>query len=97
MYKMAAFMSRRMIACDEASFLISYRHDKHLGIRNWMQLKIHLMACHLCRKYASQIEQLDHAFIQYREACTSENCQHHLPPEAKERMVRIVSREQNPK
>ena len=52
-------MSRRMIACDEASFLISYQQDNRLGFKRWMQLKMHLLTCHLCRKYASQINELN--------------------------------------
>jgi len=90
-------MSRRMIACDEASFLISYRHDNRLGFRRWMQLRMHLMACHLCRKYASQIEQLNGAVIEYRDACTTGTCEHHLPLESKQEIGRIVSRELNAK
>ena len=42
-YKIMVFMSKRMIACDEASFLISYRHDQKLGIKRWWQLKMHLL------------------------------------------------------
>ena len=94
---MMVFMSRHMIACDEASFLISYRLDKRLGFRKWMQLKMHLIVCHLCRKYARQIEQLNQAVIKYRDTCNSGTCHHHLPVESKEEMVRIVSRALNPK
>ena len=57
--RMMVFMSKRMIACDEASFLISYKHDNRLGFKKWWQLKMHLLSCHLCRKYAHQIEQLN--------------------------------------
>ena len=71
-------MSKRMIACDEASFLISYREDNRLGIRRWLQLKMHLLTCHLCRKYVSQIKQLNIAVYRYREGYASETYQHHL-------------------
>ena len=78
-YKMMVFMSKRMIACDEAGFLISYQHDNRLGFRKWWQLKIHLFTCHLCRKYDSQISQLNKAVDHYREGCSTGTCQHHLP------------------
>lgn len=90
-------MSRNMIACDEASFLISYRHDHRLGFYRWMQLKMHLLSCHLCRKYASQLKQLNTAVDQYREECSSETCQHHLPKDCREEIQEVISRELNAK
>ena len=92
-YKMIVFMSRRMIACDEASFLISYRCDKRLGFKKWMQLKMHLLSCHLCRKYASQIEQLNTALHKYSHECSSETCQHHLPEDSRAEINRLVTQE----
>ena len=90
-------MSRNMIACDEASFLISYRLDHRLGPYRWMQLKMHLLTCHLCRKYASQIEQLNKAVEQYSEACSSQICYHHLPQNYREEIKEQISRELNAK
>ena len=92
-HKMMAFMYKRMIACDEASFLISYRHDQKLGFRKWWQLKMHLLTCHLCRKYARQIEQLNLAVEQYRESCSSDTCSHHLSDEANAKIQHAVSSE----
>ena len=79
---MMVFMSKRMIACDEASFLISYKQDAQLGFKKWWQLKMHLLTCHLCRKYAHQIEQLNHSVEQYRHSCSNGTCSHHLSEEA---------------
>ena len=76
------FLSRRMIACDEASFLISYRKDNRLGFANWMRLKMHLLSCHLCRKYSIQIDELDGAVSEYRISAHKEPCPHHLSDEA---------------
>ncbi len=92
-----AYMSRHMIACDEASFLISYKEDHRLGLRKWWNLKMHLFSCHLCRKYARQIGELNSSVKVYREQCSHETCQHHLSPEAGSRISKLVSRDLNAK
>ena len=96
-HKLMVFMSRRMIACDEASFLISYRQDNRLDLRQWWQLKFHLLTCHLCRKYAIQIEQLSHTMEGYREGSHHESCSHHLSTDACDRMQHAVDKELNVK
>lgn len=75
------FMSKRMIACDEATFLISYSKDNKLGMMKWMSLKMHLLSCHLCRKYARQIEELDKTLSEYRVKAQTEPLHHHLTEE----------------
>ena len=92
-----AFMSRHMMACDEASFLISYREDHRLGFINWLRLKMHLLSCHLCRKYARQLGQLDQAMDQYRDQCSHDSCSHQLSSEAGSRINKVVTRELNAK
>ena len=96
-YRMMVYMSKRMIACDEASFLISLREDRKLDFRRWWQLKMHLLSCHLCRKYAHQIGELEHSMEVYRDACSHESCTHHLSPEAGSRIDKELSRELNAK
>jgi len=96
-HSMMVFMSKRMIACDEASFLISMREDRKLGFRKWWQLKMHLLTCHLCRKYASQIEEMSHSMEQYREGCNHESCSHHLSPEVGARINKELDQELNAK
>jgi hypothetical protein len=95
--KMTVFMSKRMIACDEASFLISYREDHRLGFLRWWQLKFHLLACHLCRKYAHQIGELNQGLAVYRDQCSHESCGHHLSPESGMRIEEALQRELNAK
>ena len=90
---MVVFMSKRMIACDEASFLISYRSEHRLGLRKWLQLNMHLLSCHLCRKYARQIAQLNKSLDQYRESCSHDTCSHHLSDETSAKMQHVVERE----
>ena len=96
-HNMMVFMSKRMIACDEASFLISYRQDNRLGLRQWWQLKVHLLTCHLCRKYAIQINQLSHTMEGYRESSQHESCSHHLSADACDKMQHAVDKELNVK
>ena len=91
------FMSKRMIACDQAGFLISYRQEEGLGFYKWMQLKMHLLTCHLCRKYAIQIKQLDHKVAEYRVISSHEDCQHHLTDEACAKITHVVNQELNAK
>lgn len=96
-YKLMVFMSRHMMACDEASFLISYRIDNRLGFKRWIQLKFHMLSCHLCRKYESQINQLNRAVDHYRQECSSGACHHHLPHESRTEILHTVLKEINAK
>jgi hypothetical protein len=91
------YMSKRMIACDEASFLISFREDHRLGFWRCAQLKMHLLSCHLCRKYARQVGELNSSLELYREHCSKETCQHHLSSEASRKMLEALSRDLNAK
>lgn len=95
--RMMVYMSRRMIACDEASFLVSYQHDNRLGFRKWMQLKMHLLTCHICRRYVSQISQLNYAIERFRERCTSDTCYHHMPEATGNRIQQELNRGLNVK
>ena len=97
MTRMKVFMSKRMIACDEASFLISYRSDHRLGFFRWWQLKWHLLSCHLCRKYARHIGVLNKSLVVYRDQCSHESCGHHLSPEAGKRITQGIRQELNAK
>jgi hypothetical protein len=90
---MMIYLSKRMIACDEASYLISLREDHRLGFIRWWQLNTHLLTCRLCRKYASQIRQLSHSLAMYRHQCKQENCKHHLSAEAGSRILAELTRE----
>ena len=92
-----AYLSEKMIACDEASFLISLREDSRLGFRSRLHLKIHLLTCHLCRKYARQIGELSAFMELYREECLHEASFQHMSPEAGARIGRRLSRELNVK
>jgi hypothetical protein len=95
--KVMVFLSKRMIACDEASFLVSCRSDQRLGFIKWWQLKMHLLSCHLCRKYARQIEELNRTMVVYREHCSHESCCQHLSPDAANRVGEVLEQGLNAK
>jgi hypothetical protein len=95
--KVMIFMSKQMMACDEASFLVSYKEDNRLGIKKWWQLKMHMISCRLCRKYAKQIEQLHVVVNSYREVSDHSPCVHHLPKEAGLKMQQVLNSELNAK
>jgi hypothetical protein len=94
-YRMKVFMSKHMIACDEASFLISFREDEKLNFWKWWKLKMHLLSCHICRKYSRQIGEMSHSMKLYREGCSQEPCSHHLSPEAGSLIDKELNRELN--
>ncbi len=95
--RIMTFLSKRMIACDEAGFLVSYRSDRRLSIKQWWQLKFHMLTCHLCRKYAHQIEELNESMGQYSKICSDEIGQHHLTVDASTKLQHALEAELNSK
>ena len=91
-HRIKVFMSKRMIACDEAGYLISYKQEKRLGFKKWWQLKMHLLTCHLCRKYEKQIAQLNRLVGRYSKEIHSDTCHHHLTEEAKEKIEKVIEK-----
>ena len=96
-HRMIVYIIRCMIACDEASFLVSLREERKLSLREWWQLNMHLLSCHLCRKYARQIGEMQQTMEKYREACDPESCSHKLSHEAGNRMIKELDRGLNAK
>lgn len=80
-----AFMSRHMMACDEAGYLISKSYDTSLSVFKKIGLRFHLMTCHLCRKYAKQLRQLNLLVEEYRETCEC-GCEHQMDEALKTNM-----------
>jgi hypothetical protein len=95
--KLMEFMSKRMIACDEASYLVSLRQDQPIGCRKQMQLRMHLLTCHLCRKYVRQIRQLEQLMDQYREATSETIPVFQLPDDKSQEIRRAIDEASNVK
>lgn len=90
--KMMASMSKHMMACDEAGYLISKSYESRLSLRKWVGLKFHLMSCHLCRKYEKQLTQLNRLMRRYQKS-SNEECHHHLDVSRKNTMTQCVHKE----
>ncbi len=57
-----------MITCREASQLISRARDVRLAWRERLALRLHLLACEMCRRYGRQIEFIGRAAGMLEEA-----------------------------
>lgn len=90
--RLLMFLHKRMISCDQASYLVSLRYDHRLGLRQHWQLRMHLIACHLCRKYAHQILELQSALESCRHTILSGHGSHKLPRERAGRMQLLIAR-----
>lgn len=87
-YRMLVWMSKKMIACDEATFLISKQKDTKLSLKEWWKLKMHLLTCNICRKYEKDIKTLDQYFknYNYHKSCS----QHKLSESDKYRIKESI-------
>ena len=47
---------KHMINCKEAARLSSESHDRSLTLRERVSLRIHLLRCQLCARYAHQLK-----------------------------------------
>lgn len=90
--RLMSYLSKMMITCDEASYFISVRQEGRLGFSRWWRLQIHLLICHLCRRYARQIRQLDRALEHYRKHGSHDSCPHHLSPESAHHLEETIKR-----
>jgi hypothetical protein len=47
-------INKLMVGCDRASFLISKKETKSLSFIESVQLKLHILACKMCRHFEEQ-------------------------------------------
>ena len=47
-------LNKMMLGCDQASFLVSKQQETKLSLKEAIQLKMHLMACKMCRHFEDQ-------------------------------------------
>lgn len=94
-HKMMVYMSKRMLPCDEASFLMSKKYEEKITIKERFRLRMHLFSCILCRRYEKQLRQLNKAMTDFKYSCEDNECQHHMPAEAKIKIAQCVNNELN--
>lgn len=74
-----------MLNCRQVTRLVSQSVDAKLRWYQWLGMRIHLLYCVWCRRYASQIRFL-HKACHDLDPETQANPPHVLSPEAKDKM-----------
>ena len=94
-HKMMVFMSKRMLSCDNASFLMSKKFEEKITLKERFSLKMHLLSCYLCRRYEKQLTQLNSVVVEFRNNSEDQGCQHFMPTEVKIDTSQLVNKELN--
>lgn len=50
-----------MLSCKQATQLMSQAGDRRLGLREALQLRLHLLICKACLNYRRQVDFIDRA------------------------------------
>jgi hypothetical protein len=88
MKMLMAMMMRLMSPCADATRLASESLDRPLTGRERRALRLHLLMCHLCRRYARQLRALHHVLHRHPE--TYSHPRTGLSPVARERIKRAL-------
>ncbi|MBD3223877.1 MAG: hypothetical protein GF313_04060 [Caldithrix sp.] len=62
---MMKIMMRMTPTCEVISEKVSQSMDRKLSPKEWIQVKIHLMQCHLCNRYREQLLAMQKVLRQY--------------------------------
>ena len=60
-------MGRLKISCKDASRLLSQLQDGDLPFRQWVRVRLHLLWCDACNRFAQQLRFLRRAMHRYGE------------------------------
>ena len=86
-----------MLSCRDAAKLLSESLDVQLPFRRRIGLRIHLMMCHLCRRYARQMKALQQLVRGLSAQVSEEDIDSvdlgSLSPEARERVENALREE----
>lgn len=80
-----SWLTHRSIACREATALISQGLDAHLGWRQRLALRLHLLICRWCRRYLVQVHLLRQA-LRSQAGDPARLAASGMPPEARRRL-----------
>lgn len=86
-----ARLAAMMMACDEATFLVSKSRDQKLSFKERINLRMHLLSCKICLRFARDIEKLDNYLKSDAFQCTH----HNLNAKKKEEIKEIIIKEIN--
>lgn len=84
-----------MISCDEATYIISKNQHEKIGIKKWIQLKIHLMMCVYCRRYEKQIRLITKIINKIKSFPETNSSEYKLTSTQKKSLKEIVENESN--
>ncbi len=57
-----------MLSCKEVSALLSQAQERHLGLGEWLGLKLHLLLCDGCTNFRQQLDFIRTAIRRYRDS-----------------------------
>jgi len=85
-----------MYSCKQASELTCKAQDQPLSLREKISLRMHLMMCKMCRRYAKQINFISRATQHLSEGAEADK-NIHLSEESRERITNKIkqSRDEN--
>ena len=76
-----------MMSCEESTKLISESIDRKLPLMKRLGLKIHIMMCRFCGRYAVQLNFIEEVLGKYRRDITQGSSdESRLPDTARDRM-----------
>jgi len=81
-----------MMTCKEISSLVSESLDRKLPLRLRMEMRVHLMMCHLCRTYRNRTLLLQKIFRNYDPSLEDDpSVEIGLPEGASERIKKALA------
>ena len=79
-----------MLSCKEASVLVSLSCERRLTWRETMALKMHLLMCQACTRFARQITFLRSAALRFAETCAGIDTGTGLPEPVRQRIAKAL-------
>ena len=80
-----------MLSCKDASRLVSDSQERELGLRERLNLRIHLWMCVNCRRFERQILFMRKALHLLSRHAESDMDDIELPAEARERIRKVLN------
>jgi len=88
---MMAYMRRMMLSCEEATFISTKKIVQGVGLKDKMNLHMHLAACRHCRKYYSQALIITNALRHHAKAGRSNSFPNRMSVADKSKLQKLIS------